>query len=251
MRLAESPVARSDMAYDLMVVAAHPDDAEVQMGGTLAKLIRAGKRALIVDMCDGEPAEFAEPGVRRQQAINAAKIIGADRIFLDQRDRFITDSIPARLMIAQLIRTHRPEMVFATTDACVHPDHAAIGPMVDAGVFYARLKQWDRVSGGESLAGTEPWIVKRLFFPHCKMEPAWGDFAFAVDVSGTYEIKKNALAEYSSIFQVDKGDQLLELYEAEDQHMGRLFGVRYAEVFKSHSPLLVNDPSVFLPGLHA
>jgi hypothetical protein len=82
------------------------------------------------------------------------------------------------------------------------------------------------------------------------MEPAWGDFAFAVDVSDTYTLKKKALNEYSSIFTVQTGDQLLELYEAEDAHMGRLFGIAYAEVFKSHSPLIVMDPTVFLPGMH-
>ena len=93
--------------------------------------------------------------------------------------------------------------------------------------------------------------VDRLFFPHCKMEPAWGrDFAFAVDVSATYARKKQALAEYRSIFSVDAGDQLLELYEAEDLHAGRLFGVAYAEMFKAHSPLLVDDLTVFKPGLH-
>jgi len=82
------------------------------------------------------------------------------------------------------------------------------------------------------------------------MEPAWGDFTFAVDVSETYTFKKKALAEYSSIFTVQTGDQLLELYEAEDAHMGRLIGVAYAEVFKSHSPLFVSDPAFFLSGMH-
>ena len=118
-------------------------------------------------------------------------------------------------------------------------------------MFYARLQHWERVPGGNALADTAPWVVSRLFFPHCKMEPAWGEFAFAVDVSDTYAVKQRALAEYKSLFRVDEGDQLLELYEAEDLHMGRLFGVAYAEAFKSHSPLLVQDPAVFLPGLHA
>ena len=49
-----------------------------------------------------------------------------------------------------------------------------------------------------------------LFFPHCKMEPAWGrDFAFAVDVSETYAQKQAALMEYGSIFRAE-GDPLLE-----------------------------------------
>jgi len=238
------------MTYDLIIITAHPDDAEVQMGGTIAKLTRMGQRALIIDLCDGEPTDFAAPGIRREQALRAAKILGADRVFLDRQDRFIVVDIPTRLAIAHLIREHQPRMVFGTTGACIHPDHMAVTPLVTAAVFYARLKNWDRVPGGESLAATEPWEIKRLFFPHCKMEPAWGDFAFAVDVSDTYALKKKALDEYSSIFSVETGDQLLELYEAEDAHMGRIFGIAYAEVFKSHSPLIVTDPTVFLPGIH-
>ncbi|MBP7691650.1 MAG: PIG-L family deacetylase, partial [Anaerolineales bacterium] len=228
------------MPYDLLIITAHPDDAEVQMGGTLAKLTAAGQTALIVDLCDGEPADYAPAGVRREQAMRAAKRLGADRLILDQQDRFITDTIPTRLALAKLIREHRPRTVFAATEACVHPDHAAVGPLATAAVFYARLQNWDRVPGGEALAGTDPWVVARLFFPHCKMEPAWGDYAFAVDVSATYAVKQAALAEYQSLFKA-QGDQLLELYEAEDLHMGRIFGVAYAEVFKSHSPLLVAD----------
>ena len=238
------------MPYDLLIIAAHPDDAEVQMGGTIAKLTQSGLRTLIVDLCDGEPADYTAPGTRRDQALRAARILGADRVFLDRQDRLITDDIPTRLALARLVRQHRPKMVFGTTGACIHPDHAAVGPLVTAAVFYARLKNWDRVPGGEQLADTEPWEIQRLFFPHCKMEPSWGDFAFAVNVSATYALKKQALAEYASIFTVDSGDRLLELYEAEDAHMGRIFGVAYAEVFKSHSPLLVTDPTVFLPGIH-
>jgi LmbE family N-acetylglucosaminyl deacetylase len=239
------------MPYHALVITAHPDDAEVQMGGTIAKLTDQGLRVLIVDLCDGEPADFAEPGVRGQQAQQAAQILGADRLILNEQDRLIQDSIPLRLELAHLMREHRPRWVFGTAEACVHPDHAAVEPLVTAAVFYARLKNWDRVPGGGMLADTKPWIIERLYFPHCKMEPAWGQsFDFAVDVSGTYERKKRALAVYRSIFEVEEGDQLLELYEAEDMHMGRLFGVAYAEIFKAHSPLLIDDLTVFKPGLH-
>ena len=236
--------------FDFLIVAAHPDDAEVQMGGTIAKMTHASLRGLIVDLCDGEPTDYAEPGIRREQAMRAAQMLGAEQVILDQQDRFISDTIPTCLTIARLIRQHRPRMVFATTDACVHPDHAAVESLVSAAVFYARLKNWGRVPGGEALADTEPWEIQRLFYPHCKMEPTWGDFGFAVDVSETYALKKKASAEYTSLFQVEQGDQLLELYEAEDAHMGRLFGLAYAEVFKSQSPLLVTDPTVFLPAIH-
>jgi hypothetical protein len=52
------------VSYDALVIAAHPDDAETQMGGTLTKLTDVGQRLLLVDPTDGEPTEFAEPGVR-------------------------------------------------------------------------------------------------------------------------------------------------------------------------------------------
>jgi LmbE family N-acetylglucosaminyl deacetylase len=134
--------------------------------------------------------------------------------------------------------------VFGTADACIHPDHAAMEPIVTAAVFYARLKNWDQVPGGEGLTKTEPWEIERLFFPHCKMEPAWSDFHFAVDVSEVYAIKQEALAQYRSVFKTED-DGLLALYEAEDLYMGRLIGTRYAEVFKSRAPLVVEDPTVF------
>ncbi|HVB64253.1 MAG TPA: PIG-L family deacetylase [Nitrolancea sp.] len=236
---------------DFMVVSAHPDDAEVQMGGTIVKLIRKGLKGILIDLCDGEPSDFDPPGERVKQANIAAGILGVTRTMLEFQDRMIQDTIEIRLAIAREIRRLRPRWVFSTSAACVHPDHEAMEPIARAAVFYARLKHWDRVPGGEALNGTEPWEVDRLFFPHCKLEPTWGDFAFAVDVSDTYDVKQRALAEYRSIFRVEDGDQLLQLYEAEDAHMGRLFGVSYAEIFRSHSPLIVDDPTVFLRGIHA
>ena len=236
---------------DFMVVSAHPDDAEVQMGGTVVKLVRNGLSGLFVDLCDGEPSDFSSPGERARQAHRAAAILNVERILLGFQDRMIQDTVAARLAVARLIRERRPRWVFSTADAHVHPDHASMEGITRAAVFYARLRHWERVPGGEILAETEAWEVERLFFPHCKMEPPWSEFAFAVDVSEVYPLKREALAEYRSIFTVEEGDRLLELYEAEDAHMGRLVGVRYAETFRSQSPLTVADPTVFLPGVHA
>jgi len=238
------------MNYDALVVAAHPDDAEAQMGGTLIKLTQAGHRILLVDLTDGEPTEFAEPGVRRGQAEEAARILGVERLILGHRDRLLADDMETRLEVAGLIRQHRPRWVFGTGEACVHPDHVAAATITRAAVFLARLGQWERVDGADRLADQEPWAVERLFFPHCKMEPPWSEFAFAVDVSDVYELKRAALAAYGSIFKA-AGDRLLALYEAEEHYFGRLLGVEYAEIYRSASPLLVKDPTVFLPGVHA
>lgn len=237
------------MAYDTLVITPHPDDAETQMGGTLALLADRGHHILLVDLTSGEPTEFARPGVRAEQAAEAARILGVARVNLGLDDRLLADTQSARLAVARLIREHRPRWIYGIGEACVHPDHAAAVGLTRAAVFLARLGQWERVAGGESLAGQEPWAVDRLFFPHCKMEPPWAEFAFAVDVSAVYERKRRALAAYESIFQAE-GDRLLALYEAEDQFFGRMLGVAYAEIFRSASPLLVDDPTLFRPGIH-
>ena len=179
--------------YDALVISAHPDDAESQMGGTLAKLSEKGQRVLLVDLTDGEPTEFAERGVRAQQAEEAARMLGVERLSLGLPDRFLPDTTETRIQVARLIREHRPGFVYSTGEACVHPDHAAVVGLVRAAVFLARLGQWERVPGGASLANQDPWVVERLFFPHCKMEPPWTDFAFAVDVSSVYERKRQAI----------------------------------------------------------
>lgn len=234
------------MSYDTLVISAHPDDAEAQMGGALALLADKGQRILLLDLTEGEPTEFAQAGIRAQQANEAARLLGVERRSLGLQDRLLTDTSETRLHLAHLLRAYRPRWVYTTGEACVHPDHAAVVGLIRAAVFLARLGQWERVPGGEMLAGQDPWVVERLFFPHCKMEPPWAEFAFAVDVSQVYERKRQALAVYQSIFQAHD-DHLLTLYEAEDQYYGRLLGVAYAEVFRSAAPLLIKDPTVFLP----
>ncbi len=237
------------MSYDALVIAAHPDDAESQMGGTLAVLADAGQRVLLVDLTEGEPAEFAEPGVRAKQALDAARILGVERVTLPHQDRLLMDTNDVRIEVARLIREHQPRWVYGTGEASVHPDHAAAASITRAAVFLARLWQWEHVPGGEALADQEPWAIDRLFFPHCKMEPPWAEFAFAVDVSAVYERKRQALAVYQSIFRpVD--DRLLSLYEAEDHYYGRMLGVKYAEIYRTQAPLLVDSPTVFRPAVH-
>jgi LmbE family N-acetylglucosaminyl deacetylase len=233
-------------SFDVIAFGAHPDDIEAVMGGTLAKLADKGRSVLIVDLCDGEPARHAARGERARQAARAAQILGVERTTLCLRDRLIEDTIPARLAVARLIRMHKPAMVFTTLGSGVHPDHRAVTDIVVNGVFYSRLPKWDEIPGGELLEGTEAHEIQRLFFGHCRMEPPWPSFDFAVDVMSTYERKLEALRAYEAVFSGDQA-QLLDKYMAEDRYIGSLVNVRYAEAFKARSPLLVGDPEVFAP----
>jgi N-acetylglucosamine malate deacetylase 1 len=230
--------------YDVLAFGAHPDDLEAVMGGTAAKLVAKGRSVLFVDLCNGEPTRYGQPGERARQAAKAAAILGVDRYTLALHDRLIVDTIDARMAVARLIRTHRPRLVFTTAGAGVHPDHHAVTDIVVNAVFYARLPKWDALAEGASLEDTDPHEVERLFFGHCRMEPAWSSFDFAVDVSDVYLRKLEALLAYESVFSGPQ-EALLDKYKAEDRYVGSQVGVRYAESFKARSPLLVADPEAF------
>jgi len=241
----ESTAPTDVSPYDVVAFGAHPDDLEAVMGGVAAKLAKNGRSVLFVDLCDGEPARHAVRGIRQEQAARAATILGVDRITLTFQDRLIGDSIEARLAVARVVRLHRPKIVFTTAGSGVHPDHAAVTDIVVHGVFYARLPKWEELADGGALDGTDPHEIDRLFFGHCRMEPAWSGFDFAVDVSETYVQKVESLKVYDSVFSGDQAS-LIDKYSAEDRYVGSLVGVPYAEAFKARSPLLVDSPEVFL-----
>jgi LmbE family N-acetylglucosaminyl deacetylase len=238
--------------FDVLAFGAHPDDLEAVMGGTMLKLVRKGLSVMFVDLCDGEPTRYASAGERHAQAMRAAEILRVARATLPLRDRLIADNVESRLQVARLLRTYRPRLVFTTTGSGVHPDHRAATDIIVHGVFYARLPKWDEVRVDEEGSGlldelnnTEPLEIDRLFFGHCRMEPSWERFDFAVDVTEVYDSKLAALRVYDSVFSGDQA-ALLDKYNAEDRYVGSLVGVQYAEAFRSRSPLLVSDPEVFL-----
>jgi LmbE family N-acetylglucosaminyl deacetylase len=231
--------------YDVIAFGAHPDDLEVVLGGTTIKLVRKGLSILFVDLCNGEPARHAIAGERYTQAMKAAEILGVKRTMLPLCDRLIEDAIEARVQIARLIRTHRPRIVLTTSGSGIHPDHKAVTDIVVNGVFYARLPKWNEVAKGTTLSETEPHEIDRLFFGHCRMEPAWDRFDFAVDVSDVYDVKMAAVRVYESVFSGDQAS-LIDKYNAEDRYVGSLTGVQYAEAFRARSPLLVSSPEAFL-----
>ena len=134
----------------MIAFGAHPDDLEAVMGGTAVRLVRKNLSVLFVDLCEGEPARHGARGERHQQAVKAAQILGVERKTLTLQDRLISDTVDGRLQVARLLREHRPQMVFATAGAGVHPDHKALTEIVTNGVFYARLPKWGEIAGGGS-----------------------------------------------------------------------------------------------------
>ncbi|MFN7985581.1 MAG: hypothetical protein U0Q11_27380 [Vicinamibacterales bacterium] len=184
----------------------------------------------------------------RQLLVVCETVLGAARLCLSLPDRALVDSIESRVRIASLIRRHTPSLVFTTLGSGIHPDHKAATDAVVNGVFYARLPNWEavKVEGVASLAETAPHEISRLFFGHCRMEPAWDRFDFAVDVTSVYERKLEAVRLFDSVFSGDHAS-LLDKYSAEDRYIGSQIGVRFAEQFRSRLPLVVDSPTAFQP----
>lgn len=81
---------------NIVVVAPHPDDAELGMGGTIARMVDDGHSVLIVDMTDGEPTPKGTPARRRQEAEDATRILGCQRLNLGLPNRSVVHGIEAR-----------------------------------------------------------------------------------------------------------------------------------------------------------
>lgn len=191
---------------DVIAVGAHPDDAEIACGGTLAKLAQQGYRVGIIDLTDGEPTPRSRgPEHRREEARAAARRLGvAERIILDLPNRRLFDSFDARVLLAKEFRKYRPKVVigFGGKTPLASPDHWQAMQITDAGVFYSRLTKWDEHFDGLPVHTIASQLYFRLAF-----EPSSGDGfpnQLTIDISDTLEAKLAAIACYESQFPPER-----------------------------------------------
>ncbi len=223
----------------LMAVGAHPDDADLACGGTLAAAAAAGHRTVILDLTRGEMGSFGGPVLRRREARRAAGLLGAAaRENLDLGDAALEATLPCRHLVAAAIRRHRPDLILAPHRDDRHPDHAAAGRIVRAAVFDARLASLD-------IAG-RPFAVPRvLYYPaHDYVDPS-----LVVDITPFFRKKMAAMRAFASQFGPARGkrsvapigfDDYLWEIETRARHLGSLVGVKYGEGFLSVGPVKVS-----------
>ena len=219
------------MTSTLLVLAAHPDDAEISMGGTLARMVKAGWRVEVCDLTNGEPTPRGSPETRAQEAARAAEILGLHRrVTLTLPNRYLMDSVENRQCVAEVIREVRPELVFAHYWEDAHPDHVQAAQLSEAARFYAKLTKTE-------LRG-EPWYPRRIIHfvgSHYRLHVRP---SFLLDVSDTFQQKLRAVAAYESQFGLERewvGEKgrlpMLEALDHLGAYYGRLAGVAYAEPF--------------------
>src|SRR5437660_12008970 len=95
--------------FDVVAVAAHPDDLEITCGGTLAKLVKQGRRVAILDLTSGEPTPRGSPEIRSREAEAARQVLGVQtRISVGLPNREVMDNPTNRYALATWLRKLRP-----------------------------------------------------------------------------------------------------------------------------------------------
>ena len=223
--------AKAPAMLDALVIAPHPDDAEIGMGGTIALMRSQGLQVGVLDLTNGEPTPRGSPEIRARETAAATAVLGLPwRENLGLPNRRLRATLSARASLAGVIRRVRPRWLFAPYWVDAHPDHLAATELVEAARFWAKLTKCD-------LPG-QPWHPERIYYywsVHLKLvsQPA-----FVVDVSTTWETKRASLDCYASQFdQTSPKPTVLDRVEAASRWWGATIGTLHGEPFSSREPI--------------
>jgi len=218
-----------------LVIAAHPDDAEIGMGGTIASLVAQGVRVVVVDLTDGEPTPHGSLEIRARETKAASAILGiSERRLLSIKNREIFDTAENRKLLSSVIREVRPDILFGPYWEDAHPDHTQASALIDAARFYSKFVKSDLPHG--------PWYPRRQFYyfsTHLKMRVAP---SFVFDISPYLEKKMAAIRAYASQFIAHTPNQRrLEEIQVEASYWGHQVGANAGEPFVCRETVKVDS----------
>lgn len=235
------------MKLDVLVFGAHPDDVELAMGGTLAKLAASGYRTGVIDMVRGELGSRGTPEQRLREAKCAAEVMGlTSRENLRLKDGQVFNTQPARLKVITALRKYRPDLVFTHHWDDNHPDHVYTSRLVSECCYLSGLAKMK--------TRYERHRPKNLFF--FKL-PHYVPPSFVVDISEFFEKKMEAVRCYRSQLHDPSSKEpqtylsvpeFLPRVESVHRYYGYLVRAGFAEAFYSRQPLVINDPVAFFTG---
>jgi bacillithiol biosynthesis deacetylase BshB1 len=178
---------------DVLVVAPHPDDAELGMAGALMKFKDDGFRVGVLDLTDGEPTPHGSLEIRARETAAASKVIGLDwRENLGLTNRKLEASLEARAKLANVFRRVRPRWLFAPYWVDAHPDHVAATELIEAARFWSKLTKSELVG--------EPFHPEKVFYYYCVHLKVVAQPAFVLDISPYWQRKRAAIECYQSQF---------------------------------------------------
>jgi LmbE family N-acetylglucosaminyl deacetylase len=222
----------------VLVVAAHPDDADIGCGGTMAKWARQGKEIVYLvctrgDKGSSDPDMTSErlAQIRSAEQTAAAEVIGVKEVrFLEGRDGELLPTLELRKSVTEIVRLYRPDVVF-THDSTVHvydrgnlnhPDHRVVGATV-LDVVYPISR--DALHYPDQLArGLRPHEVHEVYL-FMANQPN-----MAFDISETIDRKIEALRKHAS--QFPDSDRVDGWMRERHREVGAVHAMAYAENFR-------------------
>lgn len=233
------------MKVDVLVFAAHPDDAELSCSGTIAKLTKEGKKVVIVDLTRGEMGTRGTIETRKQESEEATKILNlADRVQLGLGDTSFLNDRSHQIPLIETLRYYQPDLVFCNAMEDRHPDHGRGAELESDACFFAGLAKIETKWNGVTQNAWRPrlvlhYIQDRLYKPDV-----------VVDISSTWEIKKASIMAFKSQFYDPNNKepntyisspQFLNFIESRSREMGHLIGVEFGEGFQCKRPIGISD----------
>jgi len=215
------------------VVAPHPDDAELGMGGTIVRLIGQGWKLGILDLTSGEPTPLGSLERRAAETLAANSALGNPwRKNLGLPNRSLEPTLVNRRELAGVFRQVRPRLIFAPYWEDAHPDHTAATKLVEDARFWSKLSRSD-IPG----APFHPARILYYFSVHLRIveRPS-----LLIDISDQVEAKDQALRCYRSQLvdnQPAGKPGVIDSVCDRTRFWGHMVGVKHAEPFASREPV--------------
>lgn len=231
----------ADTQLDIVFTAPHPDDLEIGMGGTIAKMVHQGYRVGMIHMTNGEPTPRGTPETRMKEMRAAADVLGVQTCdMLGLTNRVLMDGPEARYALATALRRYRPKVVvgMAGRTPGASPDHYQGQLITEAARFYSQLTKWD-----DRFDGTEPWRMDHLVYRPVRIAaeiPHWHT-QFVVDITDTIDQQIDAIRCYRTQFDGERLAGLEHYVRSGAGVEGSSVGVRFGERYALPRPLGVSD----------
>ncbi|AFL85285.1 bacillithiol biosynthesis deacetylase BshB1 [Belliella baltica DSM 15883] len=233
------------MKLDILVFAAHPDDAELACSGTIARQIAQGKKVGIIDLTKGEMGTRGTPEIRTQEALEAAAILKLSaRENLGFKDIYFLDDHEHQLEMVKMIRKYQPEIVLANAITDRHPDHGKGASLALNSCFISGLRRVETQLDGENQS---PWRPKNIYhyIQNNYIQPD-----FVVDITDFWDVKLASIKAFKSQFydptsiepqSFISSENFLGFIDARAREFGHSINTKYGEGFTKIKMLGVND----------
>lgn len=233
------------MKLDILVLAVHPDDAELGCSGTIVKHIAQGKKVGVIDFTRGELGTRGTAETRDAEAMESGKILGLHvRENLKFRDGFFKNDEEHQLEVIKMIRKYQPEIVLTNALHDRHPDHGRAGDLANDACFLAGLAKINTKVNNEMQVPWRPALILQ-YIQDRYIKPD-----IIVDITDQMETKLASIKAFRTQFfnpELDEPNTYIsspEFFESvigRAREFGKSIGTTYAEGFTSRKLLGVND----------